>query len=660
MRQLLIFITLLCFCGNQLMAQFNTGGRFGNMGGGGGTSKMQRDTGKHEHEPDTLTLTYRYLGEPTDFTIDSSVADFNKNFLLVPANYVTLGNSGSAARNIIVTPYMKAGFDAGFHAYDIYANTHEGARFYYTTKPYTEMNYLVGSKQEQVIGVTHTQNRTQRFNFALDYRKVNAPGYFRTQNTNHDTYRFSAHYQSKNKRANTYLDFYYNNLNGGENGGIRNDSFLTLPGYKNRRTVDVKLGNFDVPIYGFFGTSITVKSQYQETGLLLQQQYDWGKGDTIHVNDTTDVYKFDPVFRIQYTFNYQNNKFQYYDTKPDTFYYPTHYDLDFIGGDTSIFARHQWKMISNDLSLVQFPVRGNLGHFISVGARFEAITGTFLDAGINFNNLALHGEYRNKTRNQLWDFSAKGEFYVIGQNIGDYSVSGMLRRHINDLLGDVRLSVSNVNREPSYVYKYFNSNRTTWYNTSLAKENTTLLQFAADNKKLKYNLAVNYYLFTNYTYFKDYYHSAQSASLFNLLQVVFSKKVSLAPFAWYIDIAFQQIHGTSPMSVPTIWTRHRFAFEKRLYTNLNLMTGLEFRYNTDYYADDYTPMLGQFIPQRTTKVAYAAPDIAAFAHFRIKSFSAYVRAENLNTFFTKNNYAGPLYPYNNFDFRLGIRWWFVN
>ncbi|WP_160711872.1 putative porin [Chitinophaga solisilvae] len=659
MKQLLILTALLFLGGNQLLAQFNTG-RFGSMGGGGGgTSKMQRDTSKHDHEPDTLTLTYRYLGEPTDFTIDSSVADFNLDFLKVPANYMTLGNSGSAARNLIFTPLMKPGFDAGFHAYDVYGNSHSTARFYNTNRPYSEMNYLVGSKQEQVIGITHTQNRTERFNFAFDYRKVNAPGYYRTQNTNHDTYRFTARYQSKNKRANSYLSFYYNKINGGENGGIKSDTFLNNPTFKQKRTIEVNLGNKEVSTYGFFGTSIPVKSQYKETGLLFQQQYDWGRGDSIHINDTTDYYKYDPVFRVQYTLNYQSNDYQFIDTRPEKDFYITRYGLDATNAE-NVTAQHKWKLLSNDISLVQFPVIGNLGHFINVGARYETISGTFLDADINFSNLALHGEYRNKTRNKQWDFSARGELYLAGQNNGDYSISGMLRRHLNDLLGDIKLTVNNVNREPSYVYKYFNSNKTTWYNYDLKKENITQLQFAAENKKLKYNLAVNYWLYTNYTYFEDAYHSKQASGLFNLLQVILSKKINVASFAWYMDFAFQQVHGNGPVNVPALWTRHRFAFEKRLYTNLNLMTGIELKYNTSYFADDYSPLLGQFTYQNAYKVRYNAPDIAAFAHFRIKSFSAFVRAENLNTFFATNNMVAPLYPLNDFDFRLGLRWWFIN
>lgn len=98
MRQFTIILLLLVCSGAALRAQINTG-RIP-TGAGGGNSRMQRDTTKHDHEPDTLTLRFRYLDEPTDFKLDSSIFDFNLNYLEIPANYLTLGNNGSAARNI--------------------------------------------------------------------------------------------------------------------------------------------------------------------------------------------------------------------------------------------------------------------------------------------------------------------------------------------------------------------------------------------------------------------------------------------------------------------------------------------------------------------------------------------------------------------------------
>lgn len=652
------FILICCLLAAVQCVHAQIGQRFGNMGGGGGAS-MQKDTGKHTHEPDTITISYRRLGEPTDYRLDSSLADFTDSYLRVPATYMFLGNTGAPARNLLFTPFMKPGFDAGYHTFDVYGFNHENARIYTTTKPYSELRYLVGSQQEQHIGVLHTQNRTDRFNFGFEYNKKYAPGFFRSQATNHDIYRVTGRFNSKNKRYNAYLSYFYNKFNNGENGGIRGaDSILDNPTYSQRKTVDVNLGNYSATSSGLFTTTLPVKTTNKQSGFMFVQQYDWGKGDTIHVNDTTDYYKFDPFFRVQYTFKVDNDGLEYLDGQPDTFFYANKYNWGF-NGDT-IRARHEWRNISNDISLIQFPIRGNQGHFISAGARYESIRGTFLDANISFSNLVLHGEYRNKTRNQKWDLQAKGEFYLTGQNAGDYNITGMLSRYLNETLGNVHLLFSNTNREASYIYKYFSSTYDSWYNNSLGKENTTLLQFSADNRKLKYNLAVNYYLMENYTYFSNYYTSAQAPALFNLLQVVLNKHFKYKKYNWYAEFAFQQVHGDGRINVPAFWTRHRLAYETKLFNNLNLMTGIEAKYNTSYYADYYSPVIGQFVYQTTQRIKYYAPDLAAFVHFRIKSLSAFIRGENLNTFFATNNFAGPAYPYNNFTFRLGLRWWFIN
>ena len=76
--------------------------------------------------------------------------------------------------------------------------------------------------------------------------------------------------------------------------------------------------------------------------------------------------------------------------------------------------------------------------------------------------------------------------------------------------------------------------------------------------------------------------------------------------------------------------------------------------------------MGQFIPQDTFKLKNL-PDISAFFHFRIKSFTAYVRTENLNTVnftngfgFTNNNFAAAHYPTQGLMIRFGIQWNFIN
>jgi hypothetical protein len=137
---------------------------------------------------------------------------------------------------------------------------------------------------------------------------------------------------------------------------------------------------------------------------------------------------------------------------------------------------------------------------------------------------------------------------------------------------------------------------------------------------------------------------------------------------WYADVYLQQKTGAAPVHVPLVFTRNRVAFEGKFFKNLDLSTGLELRYHTPYKADNYSPVLGQFFYQDSITI-HNSPDIAAFVHFRIRSFKAFLRFENLNTVqvtkdggfgWTNNNLAAPGYPYPGLQIRLGIWWNFVN
>ncbi|GAA4313323.1 putative porin [Compostibacter hankyongensis] len=663
-------MALLCLglCGTA--AAQGIGGRLGNMTNGGGLANNpfshRGGEGKdslsrpHKHVEENITIHYQYLDDVKTYSLDTSINDFYR-YIPLKDHDAYLGNLGTPTRSLIYEPSLQPGWDPGFHAFDDYRLTLDRTPFYETTRPYTVLEYLIGAKQEQMIDVFHTQNPRDNFNFGFHYRKINAPGYFRNQNTNDDSYNVFLHYNTRNKRYNLYASFISNKLNTGENGGIRNDSLLTDPDFTDRRTIPTNLGGDDPSPVGFFSTPIATKSAFKETGFLFRQQYDWGKGDTLQINDTTRKYIFNPVFRVEHTLRTGKIAATYSDSisgeTPD--YYLFKYDLDNLDGG-KVLAEHNWTYFSNDLSVMQFPVRGNLAHFLKAGASYETVRGQFLYNSLSFSNILGHFEYHNTTKNRKWELDALGQLYLAGNNFGDYHISGSLSRYLNDKLGDVKVAFGNVNQTPSFVYRFFQSNRFLSLNTDLKKSNTTLLQFIADNQELKYHLAVNYYLLTNYTYFKSFLESGQYSTAFNLLQVLFSKQFTLGHFNWYVDLAYQQTDGAAPLHVPNFWTRNRFTFEGTFFKNLILCTGVELRYNTAYYADDYSPVLQQFVSQRVEKIGNDYPDVGAFIHFRIKTFTAFVRAENLNAFVGRNIIQIPHYPYPDFAFRVGLKWGYIN
>ncbi len=561
---------------------------------------------------DSITISYRYMDSTVRRTIDSSVNDFDKYFP-VPSTYQYLGNNGAAAFPLIFQPNAKPGWDAGFHAYDIYRFTLEESKFYKTTKPFSNLSYQLASGKEQMIKAMHTQNPRPNLNVGFDYRLISAPGFFTAQNTNHNNFRLYGNYQGKRKRYNSYLVLVGNTIRASENGGIRNDSLLTNPNNKDRFSIDVNLGNQNKFTNNPFSTVVKTGNVYKDFSFFYRQSYDIGKKDSVAVNDSTTEYLFYPKLRIQHSFTYNTNNYTFSDVVTDSAIYSKWYGVTLRAPKDTFSRNEKWVVISNDLSLIQFPDTKNAAQFFLAGATVQNIKAELKDGTARFHNVFLHGEYRNRTRNRLWDVLLKGEFYLNGLNAGDYSVYGTLSRYLNKRFGNVSLFFRNVNRTPSFIF----DNRSSFNlgnNNSFNKENITSFGATASNPFI--NLGFRNHLLTNYSYFTDYYHTAQYSKIINLLQVFASKKIKISRrWNWYTEATLQQTDGAAPVKVPLLFTRNRLAFEGNFYKNLNVSAGLEARYYTAYKANNYSPVMGQFVPQDTVTIKNL-PDISAFVHFR--------------------------------------------
>jgi hypothetical protein len=646
-------------------------GRLGGMGGGGGGTgdSIQHRTGLE----DSITIRFRFLDTSRMQGFDSILYDFTKKFP-TPWDQVHLGNLGTASRSLLFSPLMQPGFDPGFHAFDLYNFTINETRFFNTTRPYTELNYLLGAKSEQFIRLMHTQNIKPNWNVSIEYRLINSPGNFQNQNTNHNNYRVTSWYQSKNKRYQNFFIVVGNKLQSAENGGIMADSYLDSANssYEERANIPTKLGADIVGIINPFNTNISVGSFYTNATWLFRQQYDLGQKDSI-VTDSSVIPLFYPRLRLEHTISYSTYHYRFKDQFTDTTYYDSLYNIDLRKKpDTfTFFLRDHWRSMVNDFSFYQFPDAKNAQQFFRAGAAFQTLQGS-LDSGRvneNYYNFFIHGEYRNKTRNQKWDIDAHGNFYVNGLNAGDYNAYISLKRLISKQIGYLQLGFQNINRTPSFVFDRLSSfYLDTANHSSLNKENITNLFATFEQPKLKLRLTGNYFLVTNYTYYTDYYHVAQASALFNVLQVSAEKIFRIGRnWNWKTWVVVQQRLGDGPVNLPLISTRNMFGYDGNLgFKNLNISFGLESRYFTSYEAPNYSPLIGQYYFQDTATIKMKRPDISGYLHFRIKSFSAYVRAENLNSFnpsgggFTKNNVPTFNYPYPGMQIRVGIFWSFVN
>ena len=680
-HQYIIFLLLLCFVFTAAVeAQLprglprlpGGGGRGGGSGGQGGGDSLKR----RDRMEDSITIMYHYLDSTHNSVFDSTLSDFTVRYP-IPATHVYLGNTGNATRSILFSPPLKAGWDPGFHAFDVYNWKLENVRFFNTTRPYSELGYVLGSNSQQIIELVHTQNIRPYWNINLQYRLISAPGFFKNQNTNHNNYLVSSWYQSPKKRYNNYVALVSNKLQSAENGGILNKSYLDDPLFNKRFTIHIKMGGD--PQFGtdFFSSALNTGNRYKEFNFMVRQQYDLGKKDSI-VTDSTVIPLFYPRLRFEHTFKFGKYKYSFLDlmdlssqnnNRPDSGFYDSVYNYTVPDND-SIRIQDNWRELSNDFSIYQFPDARNLHQFVKLGIEYQLLQGEF-DSGrvkASLHNIIAHGEYRNRSRNQKWDIEAFGRLFLNGFNSGDYHAYISLQRLLSKSIGSLQAGFENVNRSPSFLY----DNRSSFYfddpAKSFSKENT--LHFFAVSRvpKLRLQLSADYFLISNYLYFSSYYKREQEKALFNFLRINASKVFKISK-RWnlYSDIWMQQKTGSVELNTPLVFTRQRLAFEGNFFKNLNLSTGVEVRYHTPYKADNYSPVMGQFFYQDTATISNL-PEFAAFLHFRIRSFKGYIRTENLNTLryndsgltFTRNNYATPDYVYPGLVIRFGIYWSFVN
>ena len=607
------------------------------------------------------------MNQPVSQLLDSTVGDFAIRFPLKPTT-LYLGNLGGAARSLLFSPTLQPGFDAGFHSYDSYKWNVEQVPFFQTTRPYTELQYSLGSRVEQIIGLQHTQNINPRWNFFFHYRMINSPGIFQHQRSNHNNFVFTTRYQSKNLRFHSWFVSLSNKLQSEENGGIIDTTqILDDPIFQDRFNIPVNLGGADNFSSNFFSTKIKTGTQVRHAVFLWRNQYDLGRKDSL-VTDSTVIPLFFPRVRLEHQLRFDREQVAFIDKVPGADFYLFTYNRPIAFGDT-IDLRDKWSRLTNEFSIYQFPDAKNLKQYIKASIAVELLNGITAGQSRSYFNSRGQFTYRNITKNKKWDLSIDGVFYFAGFNAADYLATAKLQRLFGKRNNSVSIVGANVNRTPSFIFDSRSSFYLSKRIVDFKKENNTSLSTSIELPSWGASLTGTYNLLTNYTYFTRFYEPQQESSLFTVFQVSALKTFQLSKkWKWYAEVYLQQRIGSAQVNVIPFYLRNRIAYEGNLgFKNLNLATGIEIRYRPPYKADNYSPLLGQFFYQDSLTISNPLPDISYYLNFRIRPFTAFLRFENLNTArnldgfgFTRNNWVAPGYALNGLHMRLGIFWRFVN
>ena len=650
----------------------------------------QKDTAHNKSNTNTWkdeesVITYEHPDDAKLYKPDTNLHTFHRR-PFVQSWYRDLGNPGSPVYNLLFTPDNNFGPALGYHNNDVYRFNPDSLNYYNTTRPYSVFNYQLGSKLEQVAGLLHTQNIKPNWNFMVEYRKINAPGFYKIQRNNHDNFCLTTNYKSISKRYTLYAAMVYNKEQHDENGGIVNDSALNDIAYIDRRTVDVAYQNSQ-----YSNTRSTVTNVQRDFGLLLQHAYTWGPVDTTYNADSTEyAAHLKPRFSITHKMELSTEKHTYKDLAPDSTRYVYLFTASFpksstsyyTQGEDSVMTQQQWFWADNKLLLNGFWGKADqqLQFSAGIGNRYDQFTSdptiyNHTDQSKTVSNYLTASIKKEAVKTGEWAYRANASLFLTGDYAGNVDMMATIGKEFNNNKGGFNTGFRQQLGNAPYscaIYKNAYTNNSYTYN----KESITTFLATLDSKPLKLSGGLRNYTINNYYYLNEQQTPSQYTIPFNLTQIWGRKLWKLGRFCFDNEVVVQQATGNAPVNIPVFMGRHQLSYEHNgmFQHKLKIVTGIEVRENSFYAPAGYSAVLNRFYNQQKN---YANnPEVAFVLNFALKHFRAFIMADQLQQLLYKNTIlftgspiAGfngnatpyiPVYAAQNTTIRFGFSWILIN
>jgi hypothetical protein len=549
--------------------------------------------------------------------------------------------------------------------------------YYEVPSPLTELFFKTVFEQGQLVDALITVNTAPRLNITLAHKAFRSLGNYINTLGGGTNLRFTSQYATKNYRYRQRSHFAAQRLENQANGGL--DS---LSVYYFEKAID------ELEYDGFLDRSRLTNNANTNNTLIgrryyLDHQYDAKLGG----NDKMKNYEKPKVLTIGHKFNFEGKHFDYKNSIKNSFF-------GTVSGTSNFAIRNSLDVMDNEVYAIYH--EKNLGE-LKAGLRLIQWDYSIklpentkdpenpFDYGpnpteIKANQLAL-SVYWKKTFLKF-DFKAEGYFSAVKEYSSQF-ISGALSRDFeNGISAKAKLSLRS--QAPNFNFFLHRSNflEYDWYNPSLKNQLTNSLNFSFVHPKWG-TLEGQYELLNNYTYFRNlkpvlrkisYYYAIskkeeellvapeQYEGTIGYLKLRFSQQLDFWKFTWANTAQYQQVSHDGdidfkPLNVPEWNLRSSFLFSSQLFNKaLYLQTGVTAHYFTDFYADRYSPHLGEFVSQNHTKIG-KFPRLDFFINAKIQQTRLFLKYEHFNSDMTGYNfYSAPFTPYRDSSIRFGLVW----
>jgi len=536
-------------------------------------------------------------------------------------------------------PYPEFGHSAKHFAY----MEAEDIRYYSVATPFTELYFRSVMERGQNVDALVTANISPQFNFSIAYKGLRSEGKYINQLSSTGNFRLAGSYHTKSNRYSANFHFVSQDFLNQENGGVSNivDFEDESDQYKNRQRFNVysrDARSFMRAKRLFLDHGFRVNGSDAQNNLYVTHQvnyetkfYEYNQPTLLStLEDRTIIQRFGPSFR------------------PSAINDQTHYNRLYnkIGAVYENKSLGKFKFFAEDFRYNYYFDRVLLLDPINTGLLSDEIQ-------------SVGGEY--EYRKDKW--TANG---LISQSMTDQSMSviqGKVRYRFNEA-NVVSFQYERMNKIADHVYN-LNQSSFIAYNWSNSFKNEKINNININAETKWFTAAVQVSSYKDMLYFENTTQTdtilvapKQHSGSINYLSVKIGREFRLGNFALDNTILYQQVDQDSDvLNVPKITTRNTLYFQNHFFKKaLFIQTGITFNYFTKYYANDYSPVIGEFFVQNKKEIG-DFPMLDFFLDMKIRTARIYLKAEHFNSAWTGNNFlTAPNYPYRDFMFRIGMEW----
>lgn len=517
-------------------------------------------------------------------------------------------------------------------------------RYSSVATPVTELYFKTVMKQGQNVDAFFALNLTPRLNFSIAYKGLRSEGRYVNQMSSTGNFRFTTSYNTKNKRYFANTHFVSHDILNEENGGITTTEDFESgdPAFINRDRLEVYMTDARSFLKGkriFLDHFFRVNSTEASNNLYVSHQFNYENkyfefnqptvgsfsnlrfGESYRnsgINDQTHYNKTYNKVGLTYE-NTTLGKFQFF---ADDFFHNYYYSQILILEDRTIPS--------------------------SISQRINTIGGQY--------------DYRKNK----WT----GKF-LLSRSVTNQSLSDLEAKMQYDWNEDVQFSFQyqNMNKLPNVNHNLYQSSYVS-YNWSNDFKNEKINSVVVNAITPWVEASVQYSTFNDHLYFADIsspeqialdqqiVNPAQYDKTINYLSVKASKEFKFWKLALDNTLLYQKVdQSDAVLNVPEFLTRNTLYFSQEMFRkSLFFQTGVTFNYFTNYYANDYNPVIGEFFVQNKKEIGNFA-NMDFFFNARIQRTRIYLIAEHFNSSFSGYKYySAPNTPYRDFMIRFGVVW----